>query len=829
MDAKLPQLTRRATHMQTLYQDLRIGARVLARNPAFTLVAVLTLALGIGANTAMFTIVNAVLLRPLPYSHPERLVKVWTRFTGIGLPNDRNWVSAPEVRDIKELNKSLSGVAAYSDASFNITVQDIPQRIEGAAVSPSLFAVLGVGARVGRVFTTEEANPGHDNVLLLGYGLWQRRFGSDPQVVGRTLVANGKPYVIVGVLPPGFDYPYEAEMWAPLAFTADDLSPNNRGSHNHEVLAELRPHVSLAQARADMDIVGRMMTERSRDYPYKQYNFTVTLSPLLSETVGDVKASLWILMGGVGFVLLVACANIAGLVLVRASARRKETSIRIALGASPLRLVRQLVTESLLLGVLGGGLGLLLASWSLQAVVALSRTSIPRVADAALDGWVLAFTMVLSLGTGALVGLVPAIQATRVMPYATLKEGSPGEAGAAAGALSQRVRPLLVVGETALALVLLTGAGLLLKSLLRLLEVDPGFHADSVLTMRVALPEEEYRKPEQVGGFYHDLLDRIQHLPGVEAAGAVSILPLSGANASGTVFVDSRAVPPDQTSPEADMRPVSPGYFKAMQIELLAGRYFDDRDAASSPRVAIIDESMAKTYWPNQDAIGKRLKMGGQGSTAPWMMVVGVVRHVRYRTLEARSRVTLYWPEAQVPANALSLVIRTERDPMALASAVFKQIHLMDPNLPAYHVRTMREVMRTSVAQRRVILMLLSLFAASALLLAAVGIYGTVSYSVAQRSREIGIRMALGASARDVLRMVLRQGIALALGGVALGLIGSAGLTWLLSSMLFGVHPTDPLTLACVAALLTGVAVLASYLPARRATRVDPLVALRYE
>jgi putative ABC transport system permease protein len=664
---------------------------------------------------------------------------------------------------------------------------------------------------------------------LLSYGLWQRRFGSDPAIIGRTLVANSKPYVIVGVLPPGFDYPEQAEMWAPLAFTAQDLSPDNRGNHGYEVLARLRPGVSLAQARADMGIVGKMMIERSRDYPYSQFNFAVTLTPLLQEMVGDVKSPLWILMGGVGFVLLVACANIAGLSLVRASARQRETSIRLALGASPRRLARQLITESLVHGILGGAVGLLLARWALQALVAMGRTAIPRVANTTIDGWVLAFTTVLAMGTGVLVGLAPAFQAARGMPYETLKEGGHSQAGAAAGAASRRIRPLLVVGEIAIALVLLTGTGLLLKSLARLLGVDPGFRADSVLTLRVSLPEEEYRKPEQVRAFYHDLLSRIEHLPGVIAAGGVNALPLSGGNSSGTVTVDSHAVPASQTTPEADWRPVTPGYFKALGIALVAGRYFDDRDIDSSLPVAIIDESMARTYWPNEDPIGKRIKQGGRESTEHWRTVVGVVRHVRYRTLEARSRVGFYWPQAQNPYHTLSLAIRTERDPMALAPTIARQIRAIDPDLPVYQVRTMLGIMRNSLAQRKVTLILLGLFAAAALVLAAVGIYGTVSYSVAQGTHEIGIRMALGAEARDVLRMVLGQGITLALGGIGLGFLGSLALTRVLSAMLFGVRPTDLLTFISVSALLAAVALLASYGPARRATHVDPLVALRHE
>ncbi|PYT30577.1 MAG: ABC transporter permease [Acidobacteria bacterium] len=810
--------------MSILMQDLRFALRLLRKSPAFTVVAILALALGIGANTAIFSVVNAVLLRPLPYEHPDHLVKLWPKFVGIVLPNNQNWVSAPEFADFRKLNQSFSHIAAISGDSFNITTGGLPERVEGAAVSSSFFPMLGVKPKLGRVFLPEEEQPGRDNVTLLSHGLWRRRFGADPTLIGRKLVINGRSFQVVGVLPPDFQYAADLDLWTPLAFSNDDLSPSHRGSHGMEVLARIKPELSFARARADMDAVARRMMELHPEYPYKQYEFGLIVTPLLEEMVGDIKTALWILMGAVGLVLLIACANVANLLLARASAREREIAIRTAIGAGRLRLVRQLLTESVILGIAGGTAGLLLAQWGLRVLTNISAASFPRLADAHMDGWVLAFTMAISIGTGMLFGLAPAFQISGVT-HESLKEGG---RGSSAGRASQGLRRALVVAEIALSLVLLTGSGLLLKSFVRLMEVDPGFRPDGVLTMRMSLLDARYRQAAQIRAFYREVVERVSKLPGVQAVGLVSALPLSGSGSSGTTTVDSRAVSANEASFEADYRPVSPNYLKAMGISLINGRYFDERDTDTSAPVAIVDESMARTYWPYEDAVGKRLKRGGPQS--PWMTIVGVVRHVRYRTLEASSRVTFYWPHAQNPWSSMSLVIRiTSSDPSTLAAAVEREVRAVDPDQPVYHVRTMPELMADSVARRRLAMLLLAIFAGAALVLAGVGIYGVMSYTVTRRAHEMGIRMALGASRANVLRLVLGQSLALTLAGIGLGLAGSLAMAGLISSLLFNVKSRDPLTLALVAVGLALVALLASYLPARRATRVDPVVSLRYE
>jgi putative ABC transport system permease protein len=811
--------------MGILLQDLRYAFRTLAKNPSFTAVAVLTLALGIGANTAIFSVVNGVLLHPLPYPDPDRLVMVWMRFTDIGLPNDRNSVSAPEFRDLKESNRSFAGLAAIGGDVFNLGVQGTPQRIEGADVSPSLFSVLGVQARLGRTFLAEEAQPGRNKVVVLSDGLWKRAFGGDPGVVGRMISINGSTALVVGVMPPGFEFPRQAEMWAPLAFTPQDLSPDNRGNHSYGVLARIKPEWSLAQAMADMETVSNNIIQQNLDYPYRRFNFTVLLSPLLKETVGDAKTPLWMLMGAAGLVLLIACANVAGLLLARAEVRRKETAIRVSLGAGRSRIVGQLLTESVLLSSIGGLVGLALAPQILKGVGTLGATALPRAADVRIDVAVLAFTTAVSFSVGILFGLAPALQTLGGPRFDTLKEGG---RSSGAGAGRHRLLKALVVGETAISLVLLAGAGLLLKSFVRILEVRPGFEPAGVLTMRVSLPEQKYSRPEQVRAFYSKLVERVQGLPGVQAAGAVNILPLSGENQSGTVSVDTRAVPPDQTTPEADWRAVTPGFFKALRIPLIRGRYVDEQDTETSPPVAVVDETLAHAYWPNENPIGKRLKRGGQ-STEPWMTVVGVVGHVRYRTLTAPSRVEVYWPESQSPNSDMGLAIRTSGDPLSLASTVQKVVQEADPDQPVYRVATMRDLMADSVAGQRLAMILLAVFAGLAVLLAAIGTYGVLAYSVAQRTHEIGIRIALGAERRDVLRMVLGEGAKMALVGVAIGLVAAFGLTRLMANMLFGVSAHDPPSFAGVAGLLILVALAACYIPARRAMKVDPMVALRYE
>ena len=810
--------------MGELWQDLRYGLRMLVKNPGFTAVAVLTLALGIGANTAIFSVLNAVLFRPLPYPQPERLVKVWMRFTGIGLPNDENAVSVPEFRDVQTLNKSFADVALFSDDAFNIGVKGTPERIGGEDVTPSLFSILGAQARVGRTFLPEEGQPGHDHEVLLAYGLWQRAYAGDPNVIGRTIRVNNLPYTVVGVMPPGFDYPNQAEMWAPLAFAPADLAPDNRGNHGYELLARLKPSLSMAQVKEDMDRVGKTMVEQNPSYPYKQFGFAIILHSLLDETVGESRTSLWVLMAAVALVLLIACANVANLLLVRSVGRQKETAVRMALGASPSRLARQLLTESILLALLGAVAGLAVAPWALRVLVTLGAAALPRVIGARIDGWVLVFTLVVALATGILFGLAPVLGAASRGTYDALKGGSRSTSGTPANQL----RRWLVAGEAALSLILLAGAGLLVRSFVRILEVDPGFRPEGVLTMRVSLPDAKYSKPEQISGFYRDLLGRIQSLPGVESAGAVSALPLTNQN-SGTVTVDTQAVPFDKTTPEADWRPVTPGYFKAMGIPLIRGRYFSDDDSESSPPVAIVDETMAETYWPHEDPIGKRIHTGGRMATRPWSTIVGVVRHVRNRTLEARSRVELYWPEAQRPYSSMALAVHTSGDPMSLATTVEKEVLAVDAEQPVYRVRTMTEVMSDSVARRRLALVLLAVFSGLALVLASVGIYGVSAYWVTQRQQEIGLRMALGARPGQVLGLVIGQGMSLILAGLGVGLVGALVLTRWMGSLLFSVRPSDPLALGGAALLLTGVALIANYVPARRATKVDPMAALRYE
>jgi putative ABC transport system permease protein len=810
--------------MGVLMQDVRFAVRQMGKRPGFTAVIVLTMALGIGANAAIFTVLDAVLLRPLPYTQPERLVKLWSRFTGIGMPNDQNWVSAPEFRDYQQLNRSFGEMAAISQGSFNLGVKGSPQRVVGAAVSSNLFSMLGAQPLFGRNFLPEEVQPGREHEVILSYGLWQRVFGGNRNVIGNTLSIDGVPMSVVGVMPEGFAYPDQAEIWGPLAFGPDDLSENSRGNHGLEVLGRLKPGVSMAQAQSDMDRVAKTMMEQHASYPYAKYGFGVILHPLLEETVGDVKPSLLVLMAAVGLVLLIACANIANLLLTRATERQQEMQTRLALGASGSRLMRQLLTESVVLAFVGGLVGIAITPWILEGLVALAAKTLPRTVHTSVDGPALALIALVSLTTGILFGLVPALQAGRKRNFDALKGSRSTE-----GRRPKRLRSALVICETALSLLLVAGAGLLLRSFAQVLKVDPGFHPDGVVTMRVALPDAIYSKPEQIRGFYSDLLAGIKRLPGVQSVGAVSALPLSGGGGSGTTTIDTQAVPMEDRTPEADQRAVTPDYFKAMGIGLVQGRYFEDRDTEGALPVAIVDESLAQTFWPNDNPIGKRLRFGGQKSTAPWMSVVGVVRHVRNRTLEMRSRVEVYMPQNQNPYSGMTLAVRGSGNPMNLVPTIQREVSAIDPDLPVYRVRTMNEVMGESLQRRKMSLVLLTGFAGLALLLASIGIYGVTSYAVAQRKIEIGLRMALGADRGQVLSMMIRGGMGTIAMGLALGLVLSLGLTRLMSGLLFGVHASDPLALGGAAFLLVAAALLAIFIPARRATRVNPMVALRYE
>ncbi len=811
--------------MKVLLQDLRFALRQMGKRPGFASVVILTMALGIGANAAIFSVLDAVLLRPLPYKDPGGLVKIWSRFTGIGMPNDQNWVSAPEFRDFQQLNRSFSDLAAIDAESINLGVKGSPQRVLGAAVSTSMFSMLGAQPLLGRTFLAEEGQPGRNHEVILSYGLWRRVFASNPNVIGTAIGIDGVPMVVVGVMPAGFSYPNETEIWGPLAFSADDLSENSRGGHGLEVLGRIKPGLSMAQVQGDMDQVGRTMIDQHQSYPYKKYGFGVILHPLLEETVGDVKPSLLVLMAAVGLVLLIACVNIANLLLSRSTERQQEMETRMALGASGGRLARQLLTESVVLALTGGIVGLAITPWVLHGLVAIAAKSLPRAVHTSIDFRALALTTAVSLATGILFGLAPALQAGRKNNFDTLKSGKNTE-----GRRPRRLRSALVICETALSLLILAGAGLLLRSFAQILKIDPGFRPDGVLTLRVSLPDAVYSKPEQLRSFYSQLLDRVQKLPGVQSAGAVSALPLSADGGSGTTTVDSQSVPLENTTPEADQRIVTPDYFKAMGISLVSGRFFDGRDSDTAPHVAIVDESLAQTFWPNQDAVGKRLHQGGRGGANPsWDTVIGVVRHVRNRTLEARSRVEVYWPATQRPVSAMTLAVLTSGTPMSLAPTIQREVASMDPDLPVYRVHTMTEVMGESLQRRRLALILLAVFAGLAMLLASVGIYGVTSYAAAQRKVEIGVRMALGADRGQVLRMMLGSGMGTIAIGIGVGILLSFALMRLMSGMLFAVRASDPLTLGGAGLILLAAAFVAIFLPARRATRVNPMIALRYE
>jgi len=809
--------------MNEFYQDFRFAVRMVGKNPGFSLVVILALALGIGANTAIFSVIDAVLLRSLPYPDPDRLVMIWGNFVGIGLPKNQNWISAPEFVDIRQHSQCFSHVAAYAGSSFNIMAGNVPERIDGAVATADFFTTLGMQPHLGRLFGPGDDQPGNDDVVIIGHGLWQRRFGADPALLQRPITVNGRPYTVIGIAPAGFRFPEKAEMWTPLAFSTDAL--RSRGAHGYQVIARIKPELSPGQARADAQTVTDRIIKDNRDYPYDKFQFHLILNPILEEMVGDLRTALWIIMASVGFVLLIACANVANLLLVRAGIRERELAIRTALGAGRWRLIRQLLTESTLLAFLGAALGLLWAHWSQGVLIRIGSVSFPRIAAARLDMRVLGFTLLVAIITGLVFGIVPALHASRVPPDA-LKEGG---RGLTAGRGTQVLRRFLVAGEIALSLILLIGAGLLLKSFYRLRQVNPGFQPERVLTFRLSLPSSSYPESFQVTNFYREILRRIESLPGVTSAGAVSALPLSGSGSSGTTTVESRAVAPDNSSPEADWRAVTPGFFEALGIKLISGRDFSERDTEKSTPVAIIDETMARTYWPQEDAIGKRLKLGGQQSANPWMTVVGIVRHVRYASLEKQSRVEVYWPHAQRPYRGMSIALRTAVDPGSLRKAIQIEVSRMDANQPAYLIQTMDELLADSVARQRFSMLLLAVLAGIALALAGIGIYGVVSYAVAQRTHEMGVRIALGASRASVLRLVLSQSMSVAVVGVGLGVAGSLVLMRFLSTLLFDVQPRDPWTFTVVPLFLAVVAFIASYIPARRATRVDPMIALRYE
>jgi putative ABC transport system permease protein len=820
--------------METLWQDLRYGIRMLLKSPGFTAVAVFTIALGIGANTAIFSVVNAVLLRPLSYQDPELLVLLWEKFTRLGL--DRVVVSASEFRDYRDQTTSFEQIAAFDYESFNLTGENEPERIQGAVVSPSLFPLLGVKPVLGRTFTPEENGPGKDDVVIVGHGLWQRRFGSDPGAVGRRIALDGRSFTIIGVMPKDFQFPLalfnvvggefvgQAELWAPVTFTQTQLKA--RGSRSYGVVARLKSGVSQGQAQAELD----MLTKRfERQYPEaypENIGFGANLYSLQEQASGSIRSTLFLLLASVSFVLLIACVNVASLLLARSSARQKEVAIRAALGAARLRLTRQLLTESLLLSLIGGVLGLGLASWSLDFIIALSAATVPRMKEVKLDVWVFGFALAASTFTGIVCGLAPALQISKPEITETLKEGGRSSAG---GEGRGGLRNVLVVSEIALALVLLTGAGLLIQSFWRLENVSPGFNPYHVLTMELSPPQSQYPSGRSVVAIYRQVLERMEGLAGVKSTGLVNILPLSGSNTDDFFFIEGRVLRDPADIPDEELRVVAGNYFQAMEIPLLKGRYFTDADSEEAPPVVIVNQALARRYWPGEEALGKRITKGDPQKNPRWITIVGIVGDVKHRGLDVEARPEFYFHQPQYPDRSMILAVRTVADPRSMASTVRQEVRRVDKELSVANVRTVQKVISDSVAPRRLSTVLLGIFAGVALALASVGIYGVLSYLVTQRKHEIGVRMALGAERKDLLKLVVGQGLRLAILGVGIGLAASLLLTRFLESMLFGVRSTDPLTFVLVPLVLMSVALLASYIPARRATKVDPMVALRYE
>ncbi|HYP29038.1 MAG TPA: ABC transporter permease [Blastocatellia bacterium] len=807
--------------MESLIQDIRYGIRLLAGKPGFTAVAAIALALGIGANTAIFSVVNKVLLNPLPYKDPDRIMMVWEENAKSGYPIDTP--SPANFISWKEQNQVFEDMAAFDDATFSLTGGGEPEKITGDLVSASFFPILGVDPIFGRVFSPEEDVPGANRVVIISHGIWQRRFGSDREILGKTLTLDGQSYSVIGVMPPQFEFLGRgSELWVPIAFTQEEAAA--RGNHYLEVIARTRPGVTREQAQADMSLIAERLQQ---EFPLTNTSVGAVVIPLHEQIVGDIRPALLILMGAVGFVLLIACANVANLLLARAAVRQKETAIRTALGAGRARLVRQFLTESVLLSGLGGVLGLVISIVGVKVLVSFVPDSISQAKEVTLDAKVLLFTFGISMLTGVIFGLIPALQASRPNLNETLKEGG---RDSSAGASGSRARNILVVSEIGLALVLLIGAGLMINSFLKLLSVDPGFRTDSMLTAKIILPDSKYPGRIERAAFFRQLLERVGSLPGVEAAGLTTSLPLTSKGNSLGIAVEGRPEPPPDEVPIIVTRVINPDYFRTMSIPLLQGRIFSEQDSENAPFVVIIDEAMARKLWPDEDPIGRRIKMGGYNSTSPWRSVVGVVKEVRQFELDAAPRPQMYVPFPQTGVFApQDLVLRTSGDPLSMVSAVRSEVWAIDKDQPISTVRTMEDIMAASVAKQRFNMLLLGIFAVVALVLAAVGIYGVMSYLVTQRTREIGLRMALGAQRSDVLKLVVGQGFKLVAIGVALGLFASFALTRYMSSLLFGVSTTDPVTFVVISVTLIAIALLASYIPARRATQIDPMRALHYE
>ncbi|HEX7177553.1 MAG TPA: ABC transporter permease [Pyrinomonadaceae bacterium] len=806
--------------MGTMLQDLKYGFRMLLKTPGVTFIAILALALGIGANTAIFSVVNAVLLRPLQYRESERLAIMWEK-----TPKMDTSVAYPNFKDWREQQTVFDAVAAGRLHSFNLTGTGEPERLQGRMVAHEFFGVLGVEPFKGRDFTADEDRTGANRTAILGHGFWQRRFGGDQSIVGKELTLNSQSYTVIGITPPDYRYGTDTDVFVPLGLFESEYA--ERGAHpGIYVLGRMKPGVTLEQARAGMDT---LMAQLEQAYPKTNQDRRIHIESLYENTVSDVRPALYVLLGAVGFVLLIACANVANLLLARSASRQKEIAIRTALGAGRWRIVRQLLTESVILSLVGGAAGLLLALWGTDLLIAAVPDNIPRLSEAGVDTRVLVFTLGVSVLTGVVFGLFPALQASRPDLNESLKEGERGSTGA-----RHRLRNALVVTEVAVALVLLVGAGLMVRSFWRLQSVDTGFDPKGILTMRLSVAAKD-GEGQKAMNFIDDVTARVRALPGIEAAAFTTGLPFAGASEQ-SFWVDGRPRADEREFMMAVMYTTATGYFEAMNIGLKKGRYLDERDRSGSALVCVIDESLAAKAFPDEDPIGQRLTIGPP--EAPPYEIVGVVEHVKHYGLEGEVPVDpqFYFSLAQIPEPFLprmvgrgTIVVRTKGDPLALAGQVRQQVLAADPNQPVFNTRTMEEIVANSTGQRRFAMTLLTIFAGVALLLAAVGLYGVMSYTVTQRTHEIGIRMALGARGGDILGMVVRQGMVLVILGVVIGVIAALLLTRVMSGLLYGVSASDPMTFGGISLLLAGVAFLACFVPARRATRVDPMVALRYE
>jgi putative ABC transport system permease protein len=811
--------------MNTLFNDLQYGLRMLWKHKSVSAIALLTLALGIGVNSAIFSVVNAVVLRPLPYPESERLMVVWGNLHKTGLEEIE--ISALEFKDFQQQSHSFDQIAAYNIQGFNLTGVDQPERLRGAAISANLFSTLRMQPQLGRNFLADEDQLGNDTRVILGDSLWQRRFGGDPSVINKTIQLDGRTLTVVGVMPASFHFPdRDTEAWIPLAFTPDLLQEDNRGSHFLNLIARLKPGITPAQAQADLNTVtARLSQEHASTY---RSGFSATIRSLHEEMVGNMRRAMLVLLGAVGLVLLIACANVAHLRLASATSRYREFAIRAALGANRARVVRQFLTESLLLSFIGGAVGLALALWVVRALVFLMPKDTPRLEEIKLDYRVVLFTLGTALLTGIVFGLAPSFQAARTNLNDVLKEAGRG----GDGSRRLRLRNLLVVSEFALSLVLLIGAGLMVKSLLRLQEVKPGFDPANLLTMRIALPSSKYENFTKSHAFFQQLFDQIEARPEVESVGAINLLPFGGGGGDRSFSIEDQPTPSGHSRPDEQVRFVTPGYFRAMSIPLLNGRDFTRHDLPDTPQVAIVNSAFARKFWANGNALGKRISF--QNQNPKWYEIVGVVGDVKHRGLDIQDSPEIYIPAFQpLFANgnvpALYLAARTKSDALQLGPAMRSEVAMLDRDQPIYSLMTMDQRISDSIAPRRFNMFILGLFAALALILAAIGIYGIMAFAVVQRTHEIGIRMALGASTRDVLKLVMRNGFKLALIGIVVGLVAAFAATRVLSSLLYDVSARDPVIFVIDAVLLAIAALLACYIPARRATKVDPLVALRYE